>query len=202
MLMFFIAYHLYKDATRTQHRNNIVNIDPETLAESRFRLGSIRRIKGSRSIFIPLHSSQSFDLRYSGKSVTSTRNFLFYDTQKGSQFWLLPTNRYLVASHNIVESPRDSDESTTAIAILYQMVKEDTNHDNRLTDSDLLTIALSDINGQHYTEILGGVDSVSGQFVTEDERIAILLSINGKGFTVLVDTDGFGLVDKIPMPEI
>lgn len=202
VIMLFAGYMIYKDNTRTKHRNEIVNVDPETKVEETFRLGRIDHVKGSKTVIVPLYSDQSFNLKYSGKSTASTRNLMFSNMHTELNKWLLPTNKYLIPRYNLINESNSYDKENDIITILYHIVKSDTNNDNRLTTNDALTIALSNPEGDNYKEVLSNVDSVLGYDLINTQAIAIMFNRNGQGYTAYINLTDFTVKKEIALPKI
>jgi len=203
LALFFTVYMIYNDLNRNTHRNEIVNIDPDTNIEETFRLGRIEHVKGTQSIIVPLYSDQSFSLRYSGsKSTASTRNLLFSNMQNETNTWLLPNSDYLITSHRLINESNSYDKDKTVITIFYQIVKADTNNDSRLTGNDKLTLALSDPEGNNYTEIIMNVDQVLGYDVINKHAIAIIYSRENIGYAAYIDLTTFTTTKEIELPKL
>ncbi len=195
-------YFIFKEVSRDRHRNEIVNIDPETNVEEVFRLGQIINVKGSRSVIVPLFSDQEFSLKYSGsKSTVSTRNLLFTDLRNENSHWLLPSNKYLIANHRLINESNSFDRTKDVITILYQIVASDTNSDSRLTINDQLTIAFSKPDGTNYTVVLNDVDELLGYEILDKQSIAVMYYLNNLGYTAYIDLKSFAVVKKIELPN-
>ncbi len=99
------AFVVFKEITHSRHRQDIVNIDPQSNTQESFRLGGVTHITGSQSIIMPLYSDQSFDLSLaSKKSTVSTRNLLFSNIGNESNQWLLPNNNYLISDYRLIRA--------------------------------------------------------------------------------------------------
>ena len=202
IVLLFSGYLIYKETTRDRYKREIVNVDTETNIEEKFRLGHLQHIKGFMSVIVPLYSDQSFSLNYSGsKSTTSTRNILFSDLNNETNKWLLPHNKFLITKYKLINESNSYSSDENIITILYKIVKNDTNNDSRLTESDKLIISLSEPNGNNYTEVLKNIDSVIGYELINKEVIAILYSRENQGFTAYIDLNGFKVKKEIKLPK-
>ena len=203
IVLVFAIYMIYKETNRNRYRHEIVNIDSQTNIEENFRLGNVEYVKGSQSVIVPLYSVQNFSLKYSGsKSTTSTRNLLFSNMHSETNKWLLPTNDFLIASHRLINESNCYDTDKDIVTILYQIVKNDTNNDSRLTDNDKLTVAFSDPTGNNYTEVINNIDSVLGYDVLDKKAIAIMFNRDGQGYTVYIDLSNFAVKKEIALPKL
>ncbi len=202
IVLLFSGYLIYKETSRDRYKREIVNIDAKTNIEEKFRLGNLQHIKGFMSVIVPLYSDQSFSLNYSGsKSTTSTRNILFSDLHNETNKWLLPHNKFLITKYKLINESNSYSSDENIITILYKIVKNDTNNDSRLTESDKLIISLSEPNGNNYTEVLKNIDSVIGYELINKEVIAILYSRENQGFTAYISLNGFKVKNEIKLPK-
>ncbi len=71
-------------------------------------------------------------------------------------------------------------------AILYKIVKSDTNNDKRLTSYDLQTVGLSHPSGKGFKEILEGIDLLVGHRLIDKDRLLIAFQREGIGFSANV----------------
>ena len=203
LVLLFTGYLIYKEQTRSKHKNEIVNIDPETNIAEVFRLGRVKHVKGSQSVIVPLYSDQNFDLRYSGgKSTSSTRNLLFSNMHTEVSKWLLPTNEFLIPQYSLINKSNSYSNEEDVITILYRVVKSDTNGDERLTENDELHISLSKPDGANFTEVLKGIDDVLGYELLNQKALAIMFNRGGQGFTAYVDLQNFKVIKEIELPKI
>ena len=204
VVLVFAAYMIYKETNRSRHRNEVVNIDPESTIKETFRFGNVDYIQGSDSVIVPLYSDQKFDYRYSGgKSTVSTRNLLFSNMVSGTNKWLLPNNGFLISHYQLINESNSYERDKSIITILYYIVKSDTNSDERLTEKDDLTIAFSTPEGENYTEVLDGIETVLGYDVINKQTMAIVFNCNGRGYTAYINLDShFKVAKEIPLPKI
>jgi hypothetical protein len=203
VVLIFATYMVIKETTGNRHRNDVVNVDPETKIEELFRLGRIQHVNGSDSVIVPLYSDQDFSLNYSGsKSTVSTRNMLFSNMRTETNSWLLPTNKYLISEHRLINESNSYNHDEEIVTVLYQVVKNDTNNDERLTSSDKLTIALSTPEGEKYTEVISDVDDVLGHDLLNKEAMAVMFNRNSQGYTVYINLTDFSVTKEIALPKI
>lgn len=203
LVLMYAAYHIYKDATKTKNRIDIVNVNSEEEVKESFRLGRLRHISGTESSMLPLMSDQSFSLNYSGnKSTASTRNILFSNIRTSSNHWLLPTNDFLITEYKMVNENNDWDSDKNVITIFYYLVKEDSNNDKRLTSEDNLTLALSSPDGKIYKEVLSNVDSILGYELIDTSTVAVVFNRNNLGYVSYISLVDFSVTKEIALPSI
>ena len=202
VVLLFAAYMFYEDMNRNRHQNRIVNVDPETNIKEVFRLGRLQRIVGTQSVIIPLNAKQKYSISYSsGKSASSVRNILFSNMHAETSKWLLPNNQFLIANHRLLNEENSYGDGYNIVTILYDVVKSDTNNDSRLTTNDKLTIALSDPEGNNYTEVLDNVDEVLGYDVLNKQALAIVFNRGDQGYIAYVNLADFKIEKEVELPK-
>ena len=137
-VLLFAAYKLFQDVTRERTTRSIVNIEENSEIKENWRLGQFSEINDNKILMIPLHSDQSFDRAYFSKSSNSTRNYLFINTETSQEKWLFDHTNYLIERSDKLRRG-DYNSKEPIIVILYQLVKLDSDHDNRLSSADLTT---------------------------------------------------------------
>jgi hypothetical protein len=118
----------------------ITNVADDPGNKERWHLGQITKIAETPYLFIPLESenkkiepgkallpqSSGFDLR-EGYYGGASRNLLFVNTNTMEMKWLFGGNNQLVIEIDRL-ADRAYEEKSKPLAILYQVVKNDTNH--------------------------------------------------------------------------
>ena len=158
-LIFIFGGEISRNIKR--QNTSVVNVDRDAELKEELKIDNYRRVKGTSYLIFPLKSKQSYrSSSYSSKSTSSSRNLLFVDSRTNKKQWLLPDNKSLIVSDRPIPDRATKDNPTQAI--LYTVVSEDTNQDQRLTRSDLLTIGIGQPDGKKYQEIAGGIDTLLG----------------------------------------
>ncbi|WP_424102530.1 hypothetical protein [Moorena producens] len=196
----FAAIEIVRSTTRDRQGMNIVNVDDDSSSSPEWELGNLREVDGTTYLMVPLYSDQSYSQSYYSKSTRSTRNYLFLDSETGNSKWLFAKNDYLIASDRFISETNDKEnnrlESKQVIAVLYQLIKEDTNGDGRLTNNDLLTIAFTHPKGNDYQEVLTGVDKFLGYKVLKANSLLILYQRDGIAYSAKVSLENFTLSNE------
>jgi len=198
----FAGYNIFKETTRERNIQNIVNVQEENNIEEKWQLGHMTNIKGSQYIMIPLNSNQSYAQSYYSKSSSSARNYLFIDSHRNEKHWLFKTNQYLIADTDLLSENEYGSDKRDVRAILYKIVKEDTNNDKRLTDKDLQTVGLSFPNGKGYKEILNGIDLFIGHRLIDKNTLLIVFQRKGVGFSANVNLSDFTISNETELPKV
>jgi hypothetical protein len=151
----------------------------------------------------------------SGFSISSggyeryIHNYVFLDPATGALTKLLKDNRSLILTihqfpggssrDSIVRS--DCGESSTPVKwLIYTIVSQDNNNDQALTSDDKATIALSDIRGQNYTELIPNVDQVYAQADRKSpEQLFIVYRQDGKKMLATIDLTKRQVIDTKPV---
>jgi hypothetical protein len=106
-------------------------------------------------------------------------NYVFVNRQDLSSRKLFPDNRSIIlAAQQLGEAGTEgtgSNQKTVVKnvkAVLYQVVKADTNNDKKLNREDQKVIAIADVNGANYKELVTGIDRVINIHAqSKDKRI-------------------------------
>jgi hypothetical protein len=189
----FGEYNIYSETTRDRNIRNIVNVQEGAEVEEKWQLGYLSKVQGTPYVMIPLNSDQSYAQSYYSKSSSSVRNYLFINSQDNEKHWLFNTNKYLVEDSEFLTEHDYGDEDRRIRAILYKVVKSDTDEDRRLTSKDLKTIGISMPNGKDYKEILQGVDVFVGHRLLDENTLLIVYQKKGIGYSANVSLSGFAL---------
>ncbi|CAG36110.1 hypothetical protein [Desulfotalea psychrophila] len=194
----FAGYKIITDIVRERSSSNIVNVEEKDAIKEEWQLGYLTNIEGGPYVMSPLRSEQNYAQSYYSKSSTSARNYLFINGTTNEQHWLLSSHQYLIVDFELLSERREKDVQ----AILYRVVKTDSNEDKRLTGDDTLTIGLSLPTGAGYKEILQGVNTFIGQRVITPTTLLIIFEQGGIGYSANVNLTDFTLYNKRPIAKV
>ena len=202
-VLVFAGYNIIKKGVnRGKTNRNIVNVQEKNSVDEKWKLGYMSSIQGSPYVMIPLNSDKSYAQSYYSKSSTSVRNYLFINSQNNEKHWLFGTNQYLIADTDLLSEKKYRADERKVRAILYKIAKRDTNSDQRLTNNDLQTVALSLPSGKGYKEILDGIDLFVGQRLIDKDTLLIVFQREGIGFSANVDLSGFIVSNETELPKV
>ena len=201
-LALFACIMIFKEITRDRSVRNIVNIEESPAKKEEWQLGGITTISGSDLFMIPLHSEQSYSRGSYSKSASSTRNHLFIDVINNKKYWLFGKNDYLITQTNQLPNTRYDEQSKDTKAILYYVVKSDTNNDKALTSSDLLTVAISKPNGKGYVELLKDIDFVNGYKTVNEKSVIIVFQRDNIGYWANIDLESLSISGEEQLPSV
>ena len=141
----------------------VVGTDSElSRNDIKLSLGNIHRVAGYADVqYIELSSSsQQRGLSSVGYGGGQIRNVVYLVGPELDTHWLYKTHTYLIKDiEQLKAKGYECDSAAQAVALLYKVVKEDSNGDGKLSEKDLVTVSLTKPDGTVYTE-LGSFDSV------------------------------------------
>lgn len=203
VVLAFSGYKIAKDITRERGVRNIVNVKEEKNVQEKWQLGNLSKVQGSPYVMISLNSDQSYAQSYYSKALSSVRNYLFINSSSNEKHWLLETNQYLITNATFLLSEKeDCSKPKNVIAILYKIVKDDTNNDGRLTGDDLQTIGLSLPTGQGYKEVINGIDQFIGYSLVDEGSVLVVFQRNGVGFSAHISLSDFTVLNETELPKV
>ena len=104
-------------------------------------------------------------------------------------------------ANNVVE--RNTQTNINKVnGIWYTLVTEDTNNDRRLDSRDKKTIAVSDVSGNGYTEIIKKVDRVIGSHQKNQNTVLVFYESGGKNIFSEIDVVQRKLVIEQNLPAL
>lgn len=129
--------------------------------------------------------------RYSSYS-SNTYNYVFFNLDKEEYKRLLPSNDYVIYQTagfpTLQYEPSNPDQPAPPVEWwLYSIIKKDTNQDGYLGSEDKITIGLSDVGGNGYTELIENVDAILGQIYKDDFTMFIIYNADQKNYIVKVN---------------
>ena len=201
-IMVFAGYQIFREATRERTTRNIVNVDENQSIDEKWVLGRQYKIEGAPLILIPLISDQSYAMASYSKSSNSVRNYLFIDILNNDKQWLFQTNANLITDIDFLTENENEAEARKVLAILYRIISKDKNGDNRLTDEDGISIAISRPNGHGYKEIINDVDRFVGHQVINKGSMLLIFQKDGIGYTANLSLTDFSVSDEAELPKI
>ena len=207
-------YNVVKELLHTRPPNVIRNVADDPSGEEKWRLGYPQQIDGTSFVYIPLISEQEDiklrDVRhkgsldsYSGEAYSDpTRNILFVNMEKNEMKWLFPTNNQLVTQVRLLPETAYNDKKRRIEAILYQVVKKDTDGNKRLTVDDDTVIAFSLPDGSKYKDVLSSADRLIDAMLLENRMLFLMYQTKGVGYSSTLRLDDFATVKKVELPKV
>lgn len=180
LFLSYLSWNLWEDVFGEKPKESIVNIDEEAVIELKWQYRTIVDIDGSDYVMMPLESAQGYEQDYYGKFTEAARNILFVNMISNDYHWLFPDNSRLVLQHSAVSEIPYSSAPPIVRVIVFLLVEEDSNQDDRLTRTDLKTIALSHPEGRDVERVVTGVDELIGMRVVDKHRLMLFYQKDGQ----------------------
>ena len=135
----------------------------------------------AESFFERIESSSSYD-----KKRGQIRNYLFFNSVDSANQWLLPHSKFLFVEWlelplrppapngkpNGLEKEKEPPKPTQLL--YHELVKADTNSNKVFDQRDLKTIAISEVSGSNYQELIQDVDWVLHRSMTSEDDMRAL----------------------------
>ena len=86
--------------------------------------------------------------------------------------------------------------------IWYEVVKADSNNDKRLDSNDKKTIAVSDVSGSEYTEIISEIDRLLGSHQKNSTTLLVFYELDGREYVGEINILRRVLVENVVLPVI
>jgi len=200
-VLVFVTYKLFHDVTRDRATRNIVNIEENADIKENWRFGQLSKLNDNKTLMLPLYSDQSFDRAYFSKSSNSTRNYLFINIATSEKKWLFDHTNYLIErSDKLREGDYSSDKPV--IAILYQLVQLDSDQDNRLSASDLSTIAITNPDGSGYKELIKEVEKIVDHILLNQTELFLIYQKAGMSYSAILNLKSFEMNKAEKLPRV
>jgi hypothetical protein len=197
----FGGYTVIKQAFRGRIFQDTVFLADANQIDEKSHLGQLEKIEGTPYLMIVLYSEQRLLGGYRSISSHSTRNILFIDPRDNSKKWLFNANYYLLMSHEWLSERDYARDSRPIRAILYTVVKKDTNGDKKLTSDDRVAVALSMPGGNAYKEILEDIDAFSGYQVLSEDTMLITYQKKDVTYSAKVGLKDFSISGQMELLE-
>ena len=201
-VLLFAAYQIFIETVRERGVDSVVNIEKSAEVKEKWQLGYLSSIQGTPFVMVPLSSDQQYSQSYYDKSASSVRNYLFINKQEGKQHWLLNSNDHLITEASVLSENTGIDQEASALAVLFTVIKSDTNNDGRLTANDLKTVAMSQPNGQAYREVIQNIDRLVGYSLMDQASLLVVYERAGIGYSGSVSLADFSVSHEMPLPKV
>ncbi|EKQ70850.1 hypothetical protein OsccyDRAFT_1155 [Leptolyngbyaceae cyanobacterium JSC-12] len=199
----YITYQIYQSSFRERTISGVVNTEnTHQTQQAKVSLGAFTPIEGTPYHFAPISAKQNYRQDYYDKAALSTRNYLILDTKDRSAVRLVPNNDALFLSIEKLGHSAQSGKLEKTEGLWYQVVKADTNGDKRLTETDLKTIAVSEVSGKSYKELISQVEQVLGSSQPSPNTLLVIYRTNARHFVSEIDLLAQKVVATQELPSI
>ncbi|MGB3654793.1 MAG: hypothetical protein WBA41_26805 [Rivularia sp. (in: cyanobacteria)] len=179
--------------------SNLANTEAKK-DDIKMSLGNFQELEGTPYLMAPVSSQENNGESYYDKKASRIRNYLFVNTNDKSARRLVPGNDFLFLNAQEVVLQRREDKIVRGM--WYEVVKADSNNDRRLDDRDKKAIAISDISGSDYTEIIDEVDRVLGSYQKNSTTLLVFYEFDGREYVGEISIPRRVLVEKQVLPSI
>jgi hypothetical protein len=198
----YAAYHIYRDVSRERSVSDVAKIATTQDKSLQVSLGEFTAIAGTPYYLAPISAEQNYRQDYYDKAAFSVRNYLVLNITDQSAVRLVPKNDTLFLRAASVGQKGKNGETSKAEGLWYQVVKADSNGDQRLTEADAKTIAISDVSGKNYTEVLPRVDRVLSTLQPSPSRLMLMYETNQKNYVTQIDIATRQVIKTQELPAI
>jgi len=135
---------------------------------------------------------------------SGTYNYVFFNLKTEQYKKLLPANDYFIirtTGFPIKEyDPAEPDQPAPIIEWwLFTIAKADTNNDGRTDFQDKLTIGISDVGGNGYTELIQNVDTTLGEIYKDSSTMFIMYNADDKNYIAKINPSTREVVNTTEM---
>jgi hypothetical protein len=204
IILGFSAYQIYKYVTRDRSTANVIFNNPSdpNVRTTKVGLGAFEIVEGTPYRIAPVTIEQEVDRGYYSKGAVSPTNYLVLNVKDKSAIRLVPKNNSLfIQTQKIGKNDKEGKLVKTS-GIWYAVVKADTNDDKRLSEEDRKTIAVSDVSGANYTEVIPKVDRLLNTFQLNETNVLMIYETDGKSFVTELDLSQRTAIETKELPVI
>lgn len=191
---------------------SVTNLNkPKQSKEIKYYLSSFESFANTNYLIASINiqgDSRKFSYESYEKDSGTTRNFMFFDIQNKSTRLLIKNNDSLFLKYHVLGeainnkrkngNPIQKNSPNTAIpenlnsvqniqGLWYEVVTTDTNQDGRLGHNDQKTIAMSDISGENYTEVIQNIDNIISTHQPNAKQLLVFWYGNNKNYVSEID---------------
>ncbi len=194
--------HIAREIFGPHFRSNIVNLEKGEKISEFWSLGDFSQVEGTPWLVAPVISDQKYHQSYYSKEPSSVRNYMFLQSDTLTCRPLLPNHQSLIVDMIRVGEKEQRYEFKKVTGLIYVIVKEDTNHDKRLTGNDKKTIAVSDPSGQKYRELLTDIEIFRGSTQVTPQTTLVFFTQNKTNYAAKIDMEKQTLLTTQKLPQI
>lgn len=196
----FGGYQLGRFFLREPTANTEANKKLQKNSKVKTSLGNFSELEGTPYLMAPVNFQLNYRQDYSENIPLTIRNYLFVNVNDKSTQQLVPKNDFLFVNAQEVVLERRDDKIVRGI--WYEVVKADSNNDKRLDNNDKITIAVSDVSGSDYTEVIDEVDRFLGSYQKNSTTLLVFYELDGREYIGEIDILKRVLVEKVVLPAI
>jgi hypothetical protein len=180
---------------RERHVTAVVNTDGQQQVQEVLSLGHAAQIIGHPWLLVAVESDQTYDQRYFSKSSSAARNYGFV-AAAGPPRWLYPHNRFLIVAASQLPGVEYAQSEKPTAVVSFEVVRADTDGDERLTPSDLSSVVFATPDGAQSKTVLEKVRRVVSQEMIGEDVVILYEGASGHGKAVVSSTDFSRVTDE------
>jgi hypothetical protein len=198
-VLFVVSLACTRDVTKTgaspavtDEPNKKKDLSPFTqITGTQILIAGIYRGEDSNGIEFSISSSREYSYY--------AYNYVFFDMDSEQFRTLLPSNDYIIP--NKTGLPFSDNAAKPIKWWLYSVIKADTNQDKKLNEQDKFTLAMSDVDGQNYVELIPDIDQTLGQFMKFDTLVFYFYKQNDKKYYAKIDLQARKVISTAEYPS-
>jgi len=196
----FGGYQLGRFFLSEPTANNSANEKPQKDNKEKKSLGNFRELEGTPYLIAPVNSQPNTRSNSYEKKSLTVRNYLFVNGNDKSAEKLVSGHEFVFLNAQEVFLERRDDKIVRGM--WYEVVKADTNNDERLDNKDKKTIAVSDVSGSDYTEIIDGIDRLLGSHQKNSTTLLVFYELDNREYVGEINILRRVLVEQQVLPAI
>jgi hypothetical protein len=167
------------------------------------RLGHIEQVHGAPIQFVRLETETKGGKFSSGGYPDVTRNIMFLTKGLKQARWLFPKHHFVIKAIDQLREKEGYEKKDPTRALYYEVIKEDSNGDGKLSEDDNSVVAVSKIDGSGYVELISGLQRTIGhQTVNQGTELAVLIEKNGRVLYMTYSLKNFAKTSEILITEV
>lgn len=169
-----------------------------------WQFGDLMSVADTGIAILPLNMKlTSSTLSTYSNNKTITANYLFLDTDKNTQSWLLNHNDFTFVKRLSLPTRHylDKDNKDTK-AYYFEVIQSDTNNDGKQNSADLISVALAKVDGSGFSILIDDIEGILGTQALTSGNILVIYEKAGKGYAAIVDFNSFKLIENKELPKV
>jgi hypothetical protein len=131
----------------------------------------------------------------------SSHNVVFLNLKDNSFSQLFPNNDYLISTLNMFPTKAFNGNEPKIEFFIYRIIKADTNNNQKLDREDKEVLAISDVNGGGYTELIDGIGSIYAQEMKDLNTLTVVYWKDLKKWISNIDVRNKKITYTAELPE-